>query len=245
MRECLRILVLREDGLFSRQLRDRGYDVGNMPLIATRRIGDLSRLKELLVSPERFVGIFVTSITAAEVLAEELAEIARDKVPTIYVHGTRSREFLGSRGFRLEFEESANTVNDLIDKFGLSRFSEQHLLFVRGDRSLRIVPDRLGAVAKVDEVVVYETVEVPMDPAALEKLGHPAEFDRLCFFSPSAVDSYVNRGFVTEAHSPRIAVIGETTAQAVVSSGLKIDYISQGASQTEFAKGLARHIENH
>ena len=245
MKRSSRILVLREDGPFSQLLRDRGYDVVNMPLIGTRRAADLSRLKEFLVFPERFAGIFVTSIIAAEVLAEELEEVPLDKVPTIYVHGARSRELLGGRGFRLEFRESANTVNDLIDKFGLSRFSRQRLLYVRGDKSLRAVPDRLGAVAKVDEVVVYETVEVPVDPAVLEKSGHPAEFDWLCFFSPSAVESYVNRGFVTDGLVPRIAVIGETTGQAVLSSGFKVDYISQGVSQAEFAEGLARHIKNH
>jgi uroporphyrinogen-III synthase len=237
-----KILVFREDGPFSRQLRARGHDVENVPLIGTRPLADLSRFRELLEKPERFDGIFVTSHAAAELLAEQLEGVPRDKVPLIFVHGARSRELLKDRGLRLEFRESANTADEFMEELGVQRFSGQHLLFVRGDKSLRVIPERLGEVAKVDEAVVYETVEMPVDTQAAEKLRNVKDFDWLCFFSPSAVESFVSRGLASEGGIPRIAVIGETTGKAVTSSGLEVDHISEGASQREFAEGLARHI---
>jgi uroporphyrinogen-III synthase len=69
------------------------------------------------------------------------------------------------------------------------------------------------------------------------------EVDWLCFFSPSAVESFRRRNFATGGLEPKVAVIGETTAGSARSHGFDVNFISERASAIEFARGLARHIK--
>ena len=236
------ILALREDCDFSRELRTRGFQVLNLPLVKAHSLADLRDFRELLASIERFDGVFITSPVAASVFVDEIAAAGVNKTPVVYVLGERSRSVLGACGIAIDFREAPNTADELLDELDVSRFQGQNVLFVRGDRSLRTIPERLAGVANVEEAVVYETVNVEInDGAVLERL-ESGEIDWLCFFSPSAVESYVKRGLPRDG--VHIATIGDTTAKKAVELGLLVSFVSDRASATAFAEGLARHIES-
>ena len=110
--------------------------------------------------------------------------------------------------------------------------------------SLRTIPERLSEVADIEEVVVYETVDVPVENEEAVERFAAGKVDWLCFFSPSAVESFKKRNFATEGSELKVAAIGETTARSARSHGYNIDFISERASAIEFAKGLARHIKD-
>ena len=233
------ILAIREDCDFSRELRQYGYEVLNLPLISTRPVRDLTRFRELLGNLDRFDAIFITSPVAAAVLVDELSKGKPVSMPVVFVLGRRAKMVLDEYGVLAEYTGSANTAGELIDELGESGFAGKTILFLRGDRSLRTIPERLGNVATVEEAVVYETVEVPIDEGAADRL-RSGQVDRLCFFSPSAVASYVSRGLPL---SVTVAAIGETTAEKARSLGFSVDYVSDRASAIEFAEGLSRYIK--
>jgi uroporphyrinogen-III synthase len=235
------ILVLREDCDFSRELRRHGYEVLNLPLIATRPVPDLSRLRELLGEADRFDAVFITSPASATVLTSELSAEAISSLPTVYVLGGRAKRVLDDRGVAVEYRESANTAGELLDELGESGFVGKTILFLRGDKSLRTIAERLGRIATVEEAVVYETVDAPIENDETVDRLRSGEIDWVCFFSPSAVESYVARGLPKGVRS---AAIGETTAASARSRGFLVDHVSERASATEFARGLARHIES-
>jgi len=241
LKERPMILVLREDCDFSRELRKHGYEVLNLPLIGTRPAADLSRLRELLGEVGRFDAIFITSRASAAVLADEVKKGEPLSLPTVYVLGGRAKRVLDEYGVAAEYRESANTATELLNDLGESGFAGKTILFLRGDRSLRTIPERLGNVATVEEAVVYKTVEVPLENDEAVGRLQSGQVDWLCFFSPSAVESYLDRGFRLGV---KVAALGETTASRARSLGFSVDFVSEKASASGFAKGLACYIES-
>ena len=235
------ILVLREDCDFSSELRKHGHEVLNLPLIATRPVADLGRFRELLGDVGRFDAIFITSRASAAVLADEVKKGEPVSLPTVYVLGGRSKRVLDEYGVAAEYRESANTAMELLNDLGESGFAGKTILFLRGDRSLRTIPEQLGNVATVEEVVVYKTVEVPLENDETVDRLRSGQVEWLCFFSPSAIESYADRGFPLGV---KAAAIGETTAARARSLGFSVDFVSEGASAIKFATGLARYIES-
>ena len=237
------ILALREESEFSRELREQGFEVFNLPMIETRRLSDLSQLRKNLAVIERFDHIFLTSRASASVLADELTPELLAKLPPVHVLGDKAREVLEKHGVTVKYKESANTANELLDMIGESTFAGTSILFIRGEMSMRTIPERLGSVAEVVEATVYETVDASIEnKAAVERLA-AGEVDWLCFFSPSAVESFKRRNFADGRNRPKAAVIGATTEQSARSLGYDVDFISERASSIDFARGLARHIK--
>lgn len=238
------ILVLREDCEFSRELRGRGYEVYNLPLIATRTLSDLSTFRELLADVRRFDHIFLTSRASAAVLADELTPEVRNALPAVHVLGARSKTILENAGVEVDYNDAANTADELLKGIDTAAVAGTRVLFIRGDKSLRTIPERIGPIAEVEEAIVYETVDVPLaNEAAVERLN-AGEIDWLCFFSPSAVDSFADRQILRRTVRPKVAVIGETTARAARSRGFAVDFISERAEAGDFARGLAGYIES-
>ena len=212
-------------------------------MIKTRRLLDLSQLRKHLAEVERFDHIFLTSRASAAVLADELTPELLSKLPPVYVLGNRAREILEKHGVTVKYDGSANTADELLDTIGESTFVGKTILFIRGEMSMRTIPERLGAVAEITEAVVYETVDVAVDnDEAVERLS-AGKVDWLCFFSPSAVESFARRDFANDGNRPKAAVIGDTTANSAREQGFVVDFISERASAIDFARGLARHIK--
>lgn len=237
------ILVLREDCEFSRAMRSRGYEVINLPVIATRIKSDLSFFQRIFESVSEFDAIFITSRTAASVFAGEVARGHKSDLPAVYVLGERSRDVLAGRGIAIQYSETVNTANELLDHFDEARFADKKVLFICGNRSIRTIPERLRGIATVVEVAVYETVDAVPEDAEVFRRVQSGEFGWACFFSPSAVDWYMKRQLPLEG-SVRIATIGAMTADSVRSYGLDVDFVSEKANARYFANSLADHIES-
>ncbi len=238
------ILVLRDDCEFSREMRRRGFEVFNLPLITTQRLSDLSLFHRFLESINDFDAIFITSVTAAAVFADQIGERLTNDLPSIYVLGERSRDLFSGRNIATEYRTTANTADELLGELGEEQFKARKILFICGDRSIRTIPDRLGRVAAVAEAVVYQTVETSVDKDdEVFRRAQSAEFRWVCFFSPSAVDSYIKRKLPLDV-GLKIATIGSTTADHVKSYGFSVDFVSERANAKDFAEGLARHIKN-
>src|SRR5688572_11931851 len=99
------ILSFREDCDFSRELRKEGFEVLNLPLVATRTTLDLSHFRELLSNIHRFDSIFVTSPAAAAVLANEFGQGLTKTLPKVYVLGRRSKTLLERSGIAVEYSD--------------------------------------------------------------------------------------------------------------------------------------------
>lgn len=233
------VLVARRDDEFSDTLRENGCEVINLELIKTESAENLSELNDKLARLDAYDGVFMTSQNAAQIFAERLGEKSfRGK---IYILGERSRAVFENIGLNLVFSEAANTVEELINLLGLAEFSGKKLLFVRGNRSMRTVPEMLGDVANIDEVEVYRTVDAYIDETRFvnvrDRLAR-REIDWICFFSPSAVARFVE---LFDAGDTKIAVIGKTTGNMAKEADLNLQFVSPRATSKDFAESLSRN----
>jgi uroporphyrinogen-III synthase len=238
------VLVTRKDDQFSQILREAGLDVINLELIKTQPVADLAALREKLDRLSNYDGLFFTSQASAEVFAGQYGD-RNDVTGPVYVLGDRARKVLESSGLNVVFRDSANTITELLSSFENSDFDGKRFLFLRGDKSMRTIPDFLSGRASVDEVIVYETKSLRPDEAKLSELTAritKGEVDWVCFFSPSGIEQFQN---LFGNNTPvKAAAIGTTTAQKAESCGFSVQFISNRSTAEDFANGLIERITN-
>jgi uroporphyrinogen-III synthase len=241
------VLVLRRPDHFTDRLKLGGFNVINLPVTATEPVSDLSALESYITELNAYDGCFFTSPVAAQIFVKAAGSGSRAYAGKIYVLGERTKQVFEKAGIKVEYRAGTNTARELVAKFPIEEFLGRSFLFVCGELSMRTIPEMIGLNATVDEVVVYRTIEVrPSTPVVNEirkRLASRA-IDWVCFFSPSAVDSFVRVFALSELSGTRTAGIGETTGRAIKEAGLPVNFTSSKASAGNFAAELLDHIKS-
>ena len=248
MSSPISILVVRRETSFSQLLQQAGCSVTNVEMIATEPLDDLSELAARMAGLDQYHGLFFTSPAAAEVFVSRLDGARGAALPPVYVLGGRASEAMRDAGLDVRTSTQANTAEELINSFEAAEFAGKRFLFVRGERSLDTIPRLIERVATVDQLCVYRTLECTPDPATLatvtERLGS-AEFDWVCFFSPSGVERAMALFGNVLNKRVQIAAIGASTAAAAEKLiGRQPEFVSASSSSEDFAKGLLEHIKH-
>ena len=233
-----KILVVREPDIFSEILTGNDFQVINLPLIETKACEDLREFDARLETLGQYDGIFLTSRRAAQILKKKLREKNINFAGKVYVLGAKSFEILQAEKLNLVFFEAANTAREMLEKIPPEDLQGKKFLFVRGERSLRIIPDYLKDLSDVDESAVYRTVELAAGNDKIvsirEKLKN-GEIFAICFFSPSGAESFLEQFDAATLHQTKIATIGKTTAEFFERRNFKVDFVSSKASAEDFA----------
>lgn len=241
------ILVIREPGEFCRILAANGYKTENLPLIATEIADDLSDFENKLSHLENYDGVFLTSAKAAQIFAGKLSEKNLEFKDKVYVLGKRGFEILSSGNLDLVFDKAANTAREFLENIATDELKNKRFLFIRGENSLRVVPDFLVKIAEVDETVVYETREIAPGIDKINRIREMFAADEIaaaCFFSPSGAGSFLKQCGEEFLQKTAIAVIGKTTAGFFERRRMKVDFISPKADAQVFAFELVKFLEN-
>jgi uroporphyrinogen-III synthase len=239
------VLVIQADGAFSQFLREAGCRVLNLELVRATPIEDLSDFAAMLERIDEYDGLLITSPVAAKVLVDNLK--GRDLNLKVYVLGERSRDVLNAAGLNVVYRSSANTASNLLEELGRGEFAGKKLLFISGDRSMRTIPQLLSENARIDEVVVYKTIDVRPDENELERILTQLTdgvIHWVCFFSPSAVESFLKAIGDHSIGRAHVATIGETTEKRARAAGLPVNFVSPRAAAKDFAGSLMEYIKN-
>ncbi len=232
------VLVIREFGDFSATLIANDFEVINFPTISTKRVKNLSELEKNIAEIDKYDGIFFTSPKAAEIF---LADFDKDYSGKIYILGNRAKSLFENKNFRIVFKDSANTAEEFINSFDESEFADRKFLFLKGNKSLRVIPEMLKGLAEVDETVVYETILFEIGKEFTDELKQKLsrqKIDFICFFSPSGVKNFLKVFDEFEQKETRIAAIGTTTAAGIEEPGFRVDFTASNAKDfaSEFCK---------
>jgi len=242
------ILVVRADDQFSTLLRSSGCEVLNLELISTAPSSNLTALDELLHRIDDYDGLFFTSPVSADVFVERSKAFVKSFLGKVYVLGRRARTILEVAGFDVVFAGDANTAEEFIGSLEQTEFEGKRFLYVRGNKSLRTITNLLAGIAVVDEVTVYETKPMRTDNrivGSVRKRLSDGEIEWVCFFSPSAVDSFCRLFPAENLKRLKAAVIGETTSRTARDRGMNVEFISVEATADCFAAGLIGQINKH
>lgn len=243
------ILVAREPDEFSARLKNAGFEIVNFPVIQTAPVEDLSELGEKLRRIADYDGLFFTSPQAAGVFLRNFENKEGGFRGKIYALGARTKALFETAGIATVSSPEANTAEEFINSFEpKSEFKGKKFLFLRGDKSLRVIPEILRDVAQIDEIVVYRTIEKAVDEnsaAGIREKLQSGEIEWICFFSPSGIESFLQTfGDFPAANEIKIAVIGATTAKSAAEKNLKVEFVSPRASAEAFARGLIEYLKN-
>ena len=239
------VLVIRARDAFSDKLIESGFEVINLELLRVVAIeGGVDLSSEGLKGLD---GLFFTSPHAAERFLEAFEGKRTSFDGDIYVLGHRTRDLFDRAGITVRYQSQANTAAEMITLFGEAEFAGKRLLYIRGDKSMRTIPDLLSGIADIRELVVYKTVPITPDQQLISlvkrKLGEGG-ISWACFFSPSGVDSLLDQIDVDKLKGVRTAVIGDTTARSARKAGFNVELISSRAKADDFAAQLTEHIKN-
>jgi uroporphyrinogen-III synthase len=241
------ILVVREFDEFSSLLTENNFEIINFAAIQTLPIEDFSDLDEKIDYLNRYDGLFFTSPKAAEVFLENFENKETDFRGKVYVLGNRTKVLFKNTLFEIVFCADANTAEEFINSFGEDEFANKKFLFLKGDKSLRAIPELLKDKSTVDEIVVYRTTENTVDISLKNEISDrfsKDEIDWICFFSPSGVENFVKTFGESSPGKIKIGAIGATTAKKVAENNLKVEFVSPKASAEDFAFGLIDYIKN-
>lgn len=232
------VIVARRDDNFSQLLREAGIEVINLELIKTEVLDDLREFENLISRLDEYDGVFFTSPVVAQVFTDRVGSPIR---PTLYSLGRRAVSVLAEAGFVVKTVPQANTAEEMLLSFGDAEFAGKKLLFIRGERSIRTIPEKLAGVAEVDEIAVYKTVAVdPPDDVAddIRRRIANGEIECICFFSPSAVEAFQKRF----GNAGKASALGETTAARASELGFDIGLVASSATNETFAKELEKKL---
>jgi len=233
------VIVVRRDDNFSQMLRDAGIEVANLELVGTEVLDDLGEFENLIAGLDGYEGIFFTSPVAAGIFVDHVEPRMK---PTLYAMGRRATQVLTAAGFVVRTVVGANTAGEMLAVLGKAEFAGKRLLFVRGERSIRTIPENLAGTAQVDEIAVYRTVDIELSgdlASEIRTLLTSGRVESACFFSPSAVEAFEKRF----GSSVSAAAIGDTTATRARELGFEVELIASVATNEVFARELIEGVQ--
>ena len=216
-------------------LRDAGVEVVNVELVGTEVLEDLSEFENLISRLDEYDGVFFTSPVAAQVYVDRVKLPVK---PTLYALGKRAIVVLENAGFDVRKVPHANTAEEMLAGFDDTEFAEKKLLFVRGERSLRTIPETLEGTAKIDEVTVYRPIEIEPTASVAEHVRDRltgGDIEWTCFFSPSGLEAFEKRFGAVDV---KVGTIGETTAERARELGFRVELVASRATNETFAHEL-------
>lgn len=240
------VLVVRKFDAFSRILSEAGFSIINCPAIETVAFEKLDDFDKQISALESYDGIFLTSAKAAEIFRRKLREKRVGYGGKIYVLGRRSFDLLKDESLDLRFDETARTAREMLEKIALEDLQDKRFLFVRGEKSLRVVSDFLDEIASLDEAIVYRTVKALVNADKISELVEKIEMSEIicaCFFSPSAAESFIEQFGADILHQTVIAAIGKTTAEFFERRNLTVGFVSSKSAAADFAAELIEYLK--
>lgn len=238
-----KVLSLRKEDVFSGRLRSKGIEVICCPMIETVALDDQSGLIGEISRAEGFDGVFLTSSAAARIFVGVTAGESSGKIGRIYSLGESTRRVLAEAGLDPVNYGPANTAEEMLEAIGFDELRGKRFLYICGDRSLRVIPERLEGIAEVTECVAYRTVNLKVADGLREEVERTLRSNSIrlaCFFSPSSVASFAAQ---FTARNIDTAAIGPTTGEALKEQRFGIKLISPSANAKTFADAVAEYIK--
>ena len=239
------VLVLRQQDDLSRILETREIPVINCPVIQTESVDDLTDLEKIIDGIDDFDAIFITSHSAAGVLVRYAEKIKAKFRGRLIILGRRSFDILKDTGLELRFDDRASSASELLDVLGIESFRGSRVLFIRGERSLRTIPERLSGIARVEEATGYRTIDFEVPGELKESILRDLDAEQIgmvCFFSPSGIESFDRQIGLDRLANVSIGSIGETTALALRERGVQVHLIASISEGSVFAAEVVEYL---
>ena len=206
------------------KLESLGAMVYAVPAIETRPLAEPPGIEEALHKISEYDRLVFTSVNGVYFFLRHLERTGTlpAQLPPALCVGPKTAETWRREGGIVSTVPAKFTAQDLVSVLG-DDLSGVSLLVLRPDR----VKTDLGSIlrergARVDEVVLYETLIREENTGVLGDLLEKGEPDAVLFASPSAVEATMSMAGERDTFRSFLAVcIGPTTARAALDAGLE------------------------
>jgi len=243
-----KILITRAEGndnSFENAVNSFGASACFIPVIEIKPINDSSLLDEKLSLINDYDGIFFTSSNAVKYFFERLSSSGKKFSGKIFTVGSKTKASVESFGYKVYFAPQVFSSEELADSIDKNEIKGGKYLFPCGNLSSNVLKEKLGLIASIDEVIIYQTVLPETAGEMVREIKNKlekGEIDCISFFSPSSVENFLKIFPGFKQNNIRIAVIGGTTLKSVKDSGLKADIIPEKSTAESLANAIADYF---
>jgi uroporphyrinogen-III synthase len=249
-----RIVITRaaaQSEALARELRERGAIPAVLPLVLFDGPEDFASLDAAIAQIEEFDWLILTSAQAVRAITQRSLSLERPLIRTsdklrIACVGPVTAEAAQQAGLPVEHVAKTHNGVALANELG-GRLQGLKVLLPRSDRANPDLPAALKRYgAHACEVVAYRTLQpTEMDRQRLTRIAE-GEADALLFFSPSAVQHFVEL-FGAEKLSKlqdRMAIIavGPVTANTLQGAGVLHALLAKDTTATAVIETLEEHF---
>jgi uroporphyrinogen III methyltransferase/synthase len=222
-----------------------------LPLVAFADPEDFAPLDRAIRQRERFDWMIFTSAQAVRAVVTRSKNLGRPLTGVedqlrIAVVGPATAQAVQQAGLPVEYVANTHNGLALADELG-QRLEHQNVFLPRSDRANPDLPVALGRHgAHVTEVIAYRTLR----PSASyeRKLSQIArgEADALLFFSPSAVQHFLElfggERLPTLQHALAITAVGPVTAGALRQAGVQSIVLAADTTTAAVVEALEKYF---
>ena len=243
-----KILITRAEdssGSFEKELKSFGASFEFLPVIEIKPLNDYSLLDEKLSVLNDYDGIFFTSSNAVKYFFEHLNPAGKKFSGKIFTVGAKTKASVESFGYKVYFAPQVFSSEELADSIDKNKIKGRKYLFPCGNLSSNVLKDKLGSVASIDEVIVYQTVLPETNSENVREIKNKlekGEIDCISFFSPSSVENFLKIFPGFNQGSIKIGVIGVTTAKFAAGHSLRIDIIPDSSTAESLAEAIKEYF---
>lgn len=250
-----RIVITRaaeQSEVLARELAALGATPVVFPLISFLPPEDLGPLDRAIAEISQFDWLVLTSAQAVRALTERAEDLQQ---PLVRIGSGKMRvacvgpvTAAAARNANLSVEYVAVTHNGvaLANELG-SRLHGTKVLLPRSDRANPDLPTALKNYdAQVTEVIAYRTLRTATDDQEKLKKAVGSQADAILFFSPSAVQHFVELAGVEQLRSIQdklaITAVGSVTAKALSQAGVTRAVFAADTTAVAVIEVLEKHF---
>jgi len=241
------VLLTRPKGAseeFTSMLGKHGIEVLHFPMIEILPPKQWDEVDAALEAIAMYSEIVFTSANAVHFFFHRMKEqdIFSTSLPPCHAVGQKTAAALESHGISAHGIPDTASAADLAAALG--DVSNQFFLQPGSDLLRAEFCDTVEAKGgRVKQVTVYRTVQPSQkEMLQLDQMLIEGSIDCIAFFSPSAVKNFIGMIPLFTQATILIATIGQTTAAAVLNSGLRVDIIAPEQTAESLASAIAERI---
>ncbi|KAG2218568.1 hypothetical protein INT45_014157 [Circinella minor] len=235
------------------QFEKYNYSLQFIPVLDSKS-ESISFIQELLSKPPVHGSVIFTSQRSVDTWRQAIKPTSHYTIHSqwrslrLFIVGSKTAE----KVIALDFFHHAPIVHERAVQLApemipiIQQLENKSVLFLAGDKRLNELPTRLNeAHISFQEVRTYCTCpHAELTQRLKEHIGQEEEkqlVDWAVFFSPSGVNYVLERNHAFLKSIPKLAAIGETTADHMIQCGLKVTLISPKPRATELSIALASY----
>ncbi|WP_026581879.1 uroporphyrinogen-III synthase [Bacillus sp. J33] len=234
---------------YSKLIKSYGGIPVEIPLIAFMPLRNSESFSEACKRIHTYDWLIFTSKTAVEAFFDHDLPISKP-LPKVAVIGEKTKSSLLDRGINVDFSPRQYVAEGFVEDFLPFIEKGMKVLVPKGNLARDYIASSLSEKgAKVDEIIVYETIFPKDSIGLLNNQLSGKGIDILTFTSPSTVDHFMRAvkelGYQDALKNSLVGCIGPVTKERAEDYGLHVHAVPEEFTVYSMLKSIIEYLEEN